>query len=472
MRVRLFIKMIVLYFCIVISTLTMLGVLLSFLINNYFLFNKQMEMITKASNISNLVKPYLIDNRYPGTVVSLLNGAEKNLGTEIWIIDPTGRTVAAASKAREHEGDFIDARDIKAMNSGKTSVRKGKSKLFDETALWVVTPIEHNNKIIGGTIMFSPIIGITQTTEKVRNLFIYSALVSTIFATIVVHFMAKYVTSPLREINKLSKHLAKGDFSKRVRVPQNDEIGDLAEAFNHMASQIEKQEKLRRDFVADVSHELRSPLSNIQGFIEAMIDRKDKTPEDRARYLNIIHKETIRLSRLVNELLYLSRIESGPPETGTAPVNLINVIEHSIQKFKPSAEEKNQNIQLANLPDDEIFVNGNYDRLEQVITNLLDNANRYSPINSDITITVEKSDDTVVVLVKDMGEGIPAEELPLIWERFYKVDKARNRQHGGTGLGLAIVRQIIESHCGTVKVDSKIGNGTQIGFVLPLYNPA
>lgn len=466
MRVRLFIKMIVIYFLIVISTLTMLGVLLTFLINNYLTYNKQMEMLVKASNISNLVKPYIVDQRYPG-LVSVLNESEKNLGTEIWIIDNDGDIIAGKDRENENQENLVEPRDIKEMQQGKISIRKGMSKIYGERAIWVIRPIEYKGNIIGGTVMFSPVIGIKLTTEKVRNLFIYSAFVSIIFSTIVVHFLARYVTSPLREMNKVAKQLAKGDFSKRVKIRPGDEIGDLSEAFNYMAAQIEKQEKVRRDFVADVSHELRSPLTNIQGFIEAMMDGKDRTPEDRVRYLNIIHKETMRLSRLVNELLDLSRLETGTPETRHSIVNLRDIIEHSLQKFRPLADEKNQQISYEG-PDKDIEVAGHRDRLEQVITNLLDNANRYAPSDSDITVQVSEREGIVEVMVIDRGEGIPPEELSLIWERFYKVDKARRRDLGGTGLGLAIVKQIVESLGGKVKVSSEIGKGTSIGFELPV----
>lgn len=467
MRVRLFIKMIVIYFLIVISTLTMLGVLLSFLINNYLTYNRQMEMLVKASNISNLVQPYIVDQRYP-EIVSVLNESEKNLGTEIWIVDRNGGIIAGSSEEEhENEENLIESRDIEELQQGKISIRKGKTKINDETAIWVIRPIQYKGNVIGGTVMFSPVIGIKLTTEKVRNLFIYSAFVSTIFSTIVVHFLAKYVTSPLREMNKVAKQLANGDLSKRVKIRPKDEIGDLSEAFNYMAAQIEKQEKVRRDFVADVSHELRSPLTNIQGFIEAMLDGKDRTPEDRTRYLSIIHKETMRLSRLVNELLDLSRIETGKPELSHSIVSLREIIENSLQKFRPLAEEKNQQITYSG-PETDIEVFGHRDRLEQVITNLLDNANRYAPPDTDINVQVSVSHGTAEVLVIDRGEGIPPEEQPLIWERFYKVDKARRRDLGGTGLGLAIVKQIVESMGGKVKVTSEIGKGTSIGFELPV----
>ncbi len=466
-RSRLFTKMVVTYFCIIMSTLTMLGVLLSFLLNNYLIYNKQMEMLVKSTDISNLVKVFLVEKRDPGELVALLNLADKKLGTEIWVIDRTGGVIAASADQKMHEGDLVEPSDITDLQQGKVSIRRGKSPVYNETVLWVIVPVQDNGGVIGGVIMYSPILGITQTMIKVRNLFIYSAVVSIMFSTVVVYFLSKYVTGPLQDMNRVAKQLACGNLTERVNIKQGDEIGDLGEAFNNMADQIEKQEKMRRDFVADVSHELRSPLTNVQGFIEAMIDGKDRTSEDRSRYLGILHKETLRLTRLVNDLLDLSRLESGILPIEKRPVDITEVIKNTITKLKPALQDKGVNV-VEGGTDREIVVQANHDRVEQVMSNLLDNAVRYSPAGGNITVSVVEHLGMVEVTVVDEGEGIPAEELSLIWERFYKVDKARSRETGGTGLGLAIVRQIIESLGGEVKAASEVGRGTKIGFLLPV----
>lgn len=466
---KLFLKMIVTYFCIIISTLTMLGVLLSFLLNNYLVYNKQMEMLVKSSDISELVRPFLVEKRDPAYLVDLLNRADKKLGTEIWVIDPRGGVIAASADQKMHEGDLIAQEDILELQQGKVSIRQGNSPVYNETVLWVIEPVENNNRVIGGVIVYSPIIGITQTMIKVRNLFLYSAVVSLIFSTVVVYFLSKYVTGPLQDMNRVAQQLACGKLTERVNIKQADEIGDLAKAFNYMAGQIEKQEKMRRDFVADVSHELRSPLTNIQGFIEAMMDGKDKTVEDRSRYLGIIHKETLRVSRLVIELLDLARFDAGTVVSDRKPMDILDVVSNSINKVNPFLQEKNLSLVL-NKPEpyQPLMVNANQDRIEQVITNLLDNAIRYAPTASQIQINVRLENGNVAVTVADQGDGIIAEDIPLIWERFYKVDKSRSRGEGGTGLGLAIVKKIVESFGGQVRVASERGQGTEIGFDLPV----
>jgi len=464
---RLFIKILVTYLCIIISTLAMLGVLLSFLLNNFFIYNKQMEMRVKANDITKLVKPFLVNKRDPAELIGLLNLADRNLGTEIWVIDPKGFVIAAAADQEAHEGNLVDAADIRDMQQGKVSIRKGKSQLYDETVLWVITPVvEENNRVIGGVIMYSPIIGIAQTMLKVRNLFIYSAVVSILFSTVVVYFLSRYVTGPLQKINRVAKQLASGNLAERVSVKQGDEIGDLGMAFNHMASQIEKNEKMRRDFLADVSHELRSPLASIQGFIEAMIDGKDKTPEKRKKYLGILHDESLRLARLVNELLDLSKMESGSMDIVRESVDIAKIVQDSAIRVNTAVNDKEIRV-YQDEPGQRVMVLGNRDRLEQVMTNLLDNACRFAPAGSEIGVRISENSADITVTVRDEGEGIPEAELPYIWERFYKVDKARSRGQGGTGLGLAIVKHIIQSLGGRVFVSSIKGSGTEIGFALP-----
>lgn len=466
---RLFIKMMLIYFFIAVSTLAMLGILLSFMLNNYLIYNKKMEMMVKANDISNLVKPYLVEKRDPSELINMLNLADKNLGTEIWVIDSKGYVIAASANQKSHEGNIIHPSDIIQMQEGKVSVRQGKSRIYEETVLWVIIPVQSQEKVIGGVIVYSPIIGITQTMSKVSNLFIYSAIVSMMFSAAVIYLLSKYMTDPLLEMNRVVKLLAGGKLEERVWVRPGDEIGDLGEAFNFMADRIEKNEKMRREFVADVSHELRSPLSNIQGYIEAMMDGKDKTPEDRSRYLGIVHKETMRLSRLVNELLDLSRLESGPQNINNSSVEIVRVVKNSFTKFRHLFDEKGILTGLI-VPEGEYEVMGNTDRLEQVLYNLFDNAMRFSAPGQKVTVRIETHQGEVSITVTDEGQGIPEEDLPHIWERFYKVDKARCREQGGTGLGLAIVKQTVQTMGGRVKAASRVGQGTEIGFILPVIN--
>jgi len=227
-----------------------------------------------------------------------------------------------------------------------------------------------------------------------------------------------------------------------------------------------KLEDLRREFLGDVSHELRTPLTYLQGYTEALLDDMVKDEEERYRYLNIILEETLRLRRLVDELLDLSSIESGHLDIRKNDISIESIVEKVSKKVQPICNGKN--IELAIEIEDEIpQIAADEDRIEQVLINLVDNAVRYSPQGSRVAIKVRSSGKGVIVSVRDSGPGIPPDELPFVWERFYKVDKSRERKKSGTGLGLAIVKKIVELHHGRVWAQNCEEGGAEFSFYLP-----
>ncbi|GAW93018.1 ATP-binding protein [Calderihabitans maritimus] len=229
-------------------------------------------------------------------------------------------------------------------------------------------------------------------------------------------------------------------------------------------------ERLRRDFVASVSHELRTPLTYLQGYAEAILDGLAETPQQQRKYLEIILEETLRLRRLVSELLDLSQLESGQINLNFSTFSLPQLVRRVTDKLKPVAEKQGI-ILKTDLPSDLPLVFSDEDRVEQVLINLLDNALQHTPTQGEITIKAEVLPEEIKISVADTGPGIPREELPLIWERFYKVDKARTRAGKGTGLGLAIVKNIVTALGGEVGVESEVGKGSVFSFTLPLRDP-
>jgi len=233
-------------------------------------------------------------------------------------------------------------------------------------------------------------------------------------------------------------------------------------------TELRKVDRLRREFIANVSHELRTPLTSIQGFLEAVIDRVISLEEFQEKYLSLIHTETLRLSRLIHELLDLSLMESGKIRWEMEEVAIPHLSQRVIAKLAPLLGERNIKIQEdfeMNLPS----ALGNEDRLEQVFTNLLHNAILFSPPGSTVTIGGRGEKEHLLIFVSDQGTGIPPQDLPYIFERFYRVEKSRSREGGGTGLGLAITKQIVEHHGGKIWVKSEVGKGTTFFFTLPVF---
>ncbi|MGB9791206.1 MAG: two-component system histidine kinase PnpS [Thermacetogeniaceae bacterium] len=234
---------------------------------------------------------------------------------------------------------------------------------------------------------------------------------------------------------------------------------------------LRKLEELRRDFIANVSHELRTPLTSIQAFVEALIDGMVDDPETQMKYLKVIHEETLRLKRLIHDLLDLSLIESGKAKWQMMPLNIKEIALKVLEKLMPQIEEKGLEV-TTEIPEDLPLALGNPDRIEQVLINLLHNAIQFTPSGGRIQLKGTARGNEIEVSVADTGEGIPEEDIPYIWERFHKVDKSRSRSSGGTGLGLAIVKHIVEAHGGKVKVESKPGKGSVFTFSIPQTNKA
>ncbi len=301
---------------------------------------------------------------------------------------------------------------------------------------------------------------------------IKNASVSAIVALLVGMALCLLITSsqtkPIRRINEAVAEFARGNMDKRIDVQGDGEIAELAKTFNNMAEELGRLEESRRSFVASVSHELRSPLTCVRGYIEGMQDGTIP-PEDQSRYLDVVLQETNRLTTLVNDLLDLSRIESGKVPLNMAVFDVNELIRLTIIKFEKRIDAKNLNVDIS-LRDEGLYVLADSARIAQVLTNLIDNAIKFLPENTGILrLSAYPTGENCVISVKDNGPGILSEDLPFIFDRFYKADKAHTSGMG-TGLGLSIVKKILEQHGQTIRCNSGL-NGTEFIFTLETAAP-
>ena len=315
-------------------------------------------------------------------------------------------------------------------------------------------------------LLQSPVTGVTRAIAQVDRLMLYSALAALGTSLLLGYWMSRALSRPIKEMSSAAARLARGDFTSRVEVMSNDEMGELARSFNNMAEELSRLENMRREFVANVSHELRTPLTSIQGFIQALIDGTVSEEGAREKYLKLIRGEVVRMNRLINDLLDLSRLESGKVQMELAPLDIREIADSAVSAMDFRAHERN--VSLRNLiPEGLPPVLADGDRIEQVFMNLLDNAITATRPGGYVELSAREAKEEIYVSVADTGHGIPPEELPFIWERFYKVDKARTRSEAiGTGIGLAIVKQIIEAHGGEVSAESEPGRGSKFTFSL------
>jgi len=294
--------------------------------------------------------------------------------------------------------------------------------------------------------------------------FILGGLVAIAIALLIAFLLSQRILSPVKALTLAARRLGQGDFSQRVASKDKSEVGELAQAFDVMAENLERTERLRKNMVADVAHELRTPLSNIKGYLEAVSDGVMKPDVETIRKLD---EEASLLARLVEDLQELSLAEAGTLKLVYHAENIAGLINQAVTTVQAKAMAKGLSISTE-LPDKLPLVNIDAHRISQVLRNLLENAITYTAAGSTIIVAVRLPDNrTIEVSVTDTGQGIPAEDLPFIFERFYRVDKSRTRATGGSGLGLTIAKRLVEAHGGKISAQSEMGKGSRFSFTLP-----
>jgi signal transduction histidine kinase len=300
-------------------------------------------------------------------------------------------------------------------------------------------------------------------TSVNRSLLI-SILVAGLVALILTLVLSQSMLRPINALTSAARKMERGDLSQRVNEGATGELGELAKAFNAMADGLEQLEQLRRNMVTDVAHELRTPLSNIRGYLEALRDEMvDPTPE----MISMLHEEAMALNHLVDDLQELALAEAGQLRLDLQEVDVEEVVDKTMTTIKPQANEKGIKVSVS-VPPELPPAYADPERLCQVLRNLLNNAITHTPDDGTITIDARQASDEIQIQIIDTGSGINEENLPFVFERFYRADKSRTRATGGAGLGLAIVKQLIEAQDGHVEIESVAGEGTTVSFSIPI----
>jgi signal transduction histidine kinase len=298
--------------------------------------------------------------------------------------------------------------------------------------------------------------------------FLWAGLVALAVSIVIAVVLARSVYVPVRRVTNAAEEIARGNYEQKIPVAGPKEVKGLAQSFNQMSKQVKHSQQMLRDFVADVSHELRSPLTSIKGFAQAIVDGTAKGKEAQLKAATVIEDESKRMMRLVEELLEFSRLESGQITMVKEPVDVKELLDQCYEIFLMRAEEKGVTLKknLERLP----HVTGDIDRLEQVFSNLLDNALKHTLTGGDVSISARHTNSSFVeISISDTGQGIPAEQMRHIFERFYRADASAGK--AGAGLGLAIARQIVLAHGGDINAKSKLGKGTEFIVRLPISSP-
>jgi signal transduction histidine kinase len=307
--------------------------------------------------------------------------------------------------------------------------------------------------------------GFADVVQSYSSRFLLVGLLAVVVSLVVGGLLARSITRPLGTLAAASHAIAGGDYGHQAPVTGSVEMRALAADFNYMAGQVQRAQQAQRDFLANISHDLKTPLTSIQGFSQAMLDG---TIRERAAFLaaaQVINAESQRMARLVADLVDLVRLQSGAATVEKTPVDVGRLLEQAATGMQPQATDRHVElrVQAPALPP----IPADADRLRRAITNLLDNALRHTPPEGRVTLSAESLPGAVRISVQDTGEGIPESDLPRVFERFYQVDKSRTRADHGSGLGLAIVREVVAAHGGDVRVQSRPGAGSEFAITLP-----
>lgn len=361
-------------------------------------------------------------------------------------------------KGKMGRGMMQNNQDNKSFNSGK------------KTGQTVKLPIEVDSKVVG----YAHVTPLDREgfwskqdmvfRKTINSSIIIAGVIAGIVALLISFIISKKITSPIQKMTSVAQSMAEGNLARRVDVDSQDEIGVLGEQLNQLAAHLQKLEKLRKKLTADVAHELRTPITTIQSYIEAF---QDGVMSVNQANLNAIHEEIIRLVDLVNDLQELSITEGGRRNFEFEQINLNQFVQNSVQSLVSLFKSKNIDLDL-NLSNEEIKLHFDRESLNKIIYNILSNAHKYTEQGGEVTIDVTQKDSNAVIRIEDNGIGISEEELPYIFERFYRIDESRTRETGGTGIGLAIVKELVEAHNGQIDVKSELGEGTEFIISLPL----
>ncbi|MCL4425391.1 MAG: cell wall metabolism sensor histidine kinase WalK [Firmicutes bacterium] len=458
-----FAKLILTYLVVVTVTLASSGLFLSYLFRNYIQVTRERQLISRGVALAGLLRDFVTLRKDPARTMELLDTLEQFLDAPLLIVDQRGLVLAASSRNARLRGIVLSQEEVGKVLQGEIITR-----IFtrgEQPYLSAAVPIFVGGRVAGAIFTFSPLSEMAVVLGNLRRLVLYAFLLGLGLSTILAYALSRNLSRPLHEMSSVAMEMAQGRFGRKVKAAGQDEVGQLARTFNYMAGELENLERMRRDFVANVSHELRTPLTRIRGYVEALRDRVIEGERETEQVLGIVLEETLRLNRLVDDLLELSRLEAGRARGEVEAVDLAAVLVRLRRKMEQQVAKAGLSLGIA-LPEQLPPVLATPDRVEEVLQNLVDNALRFTPPPGEIRINAGQEGKMVRVAVKDTGVGIPPEELPFIWQRFYKVDRSRSSE--GTGLGLPITREIIEMYGGQIQVESKPGQGSTFSFTLPV----
>lgn len=454
---------------IVLLCLLIITVILVYPVTGYIEKMKKETLIQSARDVSSYIQDISHGklNDSEEYVYPYLDALSESMDADIIISDTDGRIIFVSDTDTTHnEGDILPAPLVASFEEDTFFTYGTAGGFYDKANYVAATPIYNSENTLSGYCI------VTQHTmwssDAVPSVFVVFTLIILLSALLIFILTSVYAfntTRPLKQMTAATKRFAAGDFESRVYVKNKDEIGELATAFNEMADSLASMEGIRRNFVANVSHELKTPMTTISGYIDGILDGTiPKTEQE--YYLGIVSDETKRLSRLVTSMISLSKIDSGEIQVNKTSFDILDVVFNVLQSFESRLSDKELMVEGLDI-EENIMIFGDKDLIHQTLYNLVENAVKFTPQQGIIRFAFDKENGFNIISIENTGTGILPEDIRFVFDKFYKADKSRSADKRSMGLGLYICRTVVMLHGGKISADSKPGEYCRFTFTLP-----
>lgn len=465
MRRSFFDKMIITYIFIAITSFLLMLFFMNSAIETVLIGERKSNLNTQATFVTmQCIRPYIKGDITKEVLNNELNNLTTLLDTTVWYCDTNGHIIATSDSHYDTNFNiftYITKNDMMDFYS----VRGTFNNIFSADILTISIPINESKESRGYIILHSNISSLGDIKNDLLNVSYLAFFTVVLFSFLFLYQFMRKIIIPLDQINNTAKEYADGNFESHLNITRHDEIGSLANSLDNMADELSKLDEYRRDFISNVSHDFRSPLTSIKGYVEAILDGTIP-PSKQERYLTVVLTETKRLNKLTDGLLTLTDFDKFGPIIKRQNFDINEIIREIMATFEGACNTKHISI-TPFFQEKNNVVWADKSKIQQVLYNLIDNAIKFSPENSKINVSVFSQNGKYSISVKDEGVGIHESEQKKIWERFYKADLSRGKDKQGTGLGLSIVKEIIKAHDEEISLISEENNGCEFIFTLP-----
>lgn len=452
---------------LIIVSITILGMLFMIFASQYFKDDKYELLHSNVSRTTIMAKEAINENtpQAYGDLRSMYTAIAQTIGADVFITDSNGKTVLCTELAPcQHQSTLVSDSILNSLKKNNEYFERGNlGGIYNDQYYTVAESIVGDNGDTIGYVFFSSSASLPLKTflSEMMKMFLISAFTVLVLTFIIVYFVSLKMVKPLRQMSIAAQKFGRGEFDTRLEVKSFDETGQLAMSLNHMAQSLSTLESMRRSFTANVSHELKTPMTSIAGFIDGILDGTIP-PEKHNHYLKIVSDEVHRLARLVKTMLNLARIEAGEMKINKSQINIVDIICQTVFTFEQQIVAKK--LDIIGLDHDKVLVDADPDLIHQVVYNLTENAVKFVNEGGYIEFSFTADNGKLYISIKNSGAGLSKEEIPKIFDRFYKSDKSRGLDKNGVGLGLYIVRSIVNLHDGNVIVRSVEGEYSEFVF--------